>query len=84
MDRPRIESHDRHYLDTYYDLAAGRGYNQAGIQPVAAADIVSYMDLVGIAEGDGRYRLFRVVRSLDAAYLKHVMEKQSKTTGEKQ
>jgi hypothetical protein len=79
LDRPRIAQHDRYYLDVYYDLAAGRGYNQAGIQPLSVEAITTYMDLVD----DRRYRLFQAVRSLDAAYLKHVMEKKSQTTGEK-
>jgi len=83
LDRPRIVQYDRYYLDTYYDLAAARCYNQAGIQPIPVVDIVAYMNLVGVAESSERYRIFQAVRSLDAAYLKHVMEKKSQTTGEK-
>lgn len=75
LDRPKLMQHDRYYLECYYDLAAARRYNQAGIQPIPVADIVAYLDLCGIDQTAERYRMFQTVRRLDGAYLRHVMQK---------
>lgn len=74
LERPRILEHDRYYLDIYYDLGASRRYNQAGIQPIPVADIAAYLDIICVELPEDRYRIFKAVRRLDGAYLKHVMQ----------
>lgn len=73
-DRPRILEHDRYYLDIYYDLGASRRYNQAGVQPIPVADIAAYLDIICVEQPADRYRVFKMIRRLDGAYLKHVMK----------
>lgn len=78
LDRPRLEQHDRYYLEAFHDLAASRRYNQAGVQPIPVADIAAYLDLCAIDLPTERYRLFQLIRRLDGAYLRHVMKSDDK------
>jgi hypothetical protein len=74
QNRPTLKESDRHYIDAFYDLSAGRSIGEV-IQPIGIRDIQAYCEMFGVT-GTARENLFRVIRHLDATYLKHKAEKQ--------
>lgn len=74
LDRPALQSSNRHLLEAFYELSAGRSVGEVP-QPVSTTDIRSYCELFAIRSQDERDRLFKIVRRLDMVFLKHLAGK---------
>lgn len=73
-DRPALKDSLRHLLEAFYDLSAGRSVGEVP-QPIQTADILAYCQLFEISSELERTRIFKTVRQLDGAYLKHHIDK---------
>lgn len=68
LSRPELARPYRHHLEAFYDLSSGRVRGEAP-QAITTAEIKAYCDLFEIHDQGARETLFRLVRTLDAAYL---------------
>lgn len=76
---PALRLTSRNYLETFYLLGAGRGYNEAGLQPLLTSEILAYAELTHLHDVQGREKLFRIMRRLDAVFLQYQAEQQRRT-----
>lgn len=56
-------------------LGAGRGYNEAGPQPIPHSEIITYMNDRGVVNPDERLEFEQLLRTADSKYLDLVHEK---------
>jgi hypothetical protein len=71
-NRPALKSQNRHLLEAFYEVSAGRSVGAMAPQPLTSADVLNYCELMGIRSQRERERLFYIVRRLDPVYLRHV------------
>lgn len=83
--RPRLKNDGLIFWEAFWDISSGRQFNEAGLQPFSAADILAYVDLSGTPRGEPAILLGRMVRAMDRAYLNWAANKRqnSKPTGKK-
>ena len=77
--RPTLRTDVREYWSHYLTIADSRKFNQAGVQPIAITEIVSYIDLAGIRRGEPALKFFRMIKALDNTYLTWWNKKQEPT-----
>lgn len=77
-DRPLIRSHLAWYIESFYELSAGRDIGEY-VPPLSAEEMLAYCQLVGLPDCRQRVRLFEVVRQLDLVYCQIQNEKRAAT-----
>lgn len=75
LSQPRLRSQDWRFYVAFNSLSASRPNNGMGVSPIPMSELLSYCQLVGIANFSERSKYLRLVQSLDRVFLEHQSEK---------
>lgn len=73
---PTLSQNEQFYYDSFWLLAASRGSNGFGLNPIPVSEIKALAELYQLRNLDDRENLLTFVQTLDTAYLKHLKDKE--------
>lgn len=81
---PSLTQNEQFYYDSFWALAASRGSNGFGLNPIPISEIKALADYYQLRNLDDRENLLTFVQALDTAYLNQLREKSDKEKSAKE
>lgn len=79
-NRKKLRQDCTDYMHAFHELHPTRMHNEGGHQPLQPSEISAYLPFLGISGEEAKAKFFRLMLSMDQAYMNHHFEQQAKAS----